>query len=151
MFQSRNRASRPSDQRNTEPMRIGDLGFNPAIGLPGLLTLYREPGHCKKQCFNPAIGLPGLLTKKIYKDPTGAIVFQSRNRASRPSDPNKSRAIWWAWYKFQSRNRASRPSDLISYGMGRRRSNKFQSRNRASRPSDEQSSISSMKSTKVSI
>src|SRR6266852_1494875 len=86
-------------------------------------------------CFNPAIGLPGLLTmREVVKEVVGK-EFQSRNRASRPSDEEESRypaVIEW----FQSRNRASRPSDVKGAAFDAI-TQQFQSRNRASRPSDQ--------------
>src|SRR6266567_6657311 len=62
-FQSRNRASRPSDPKSVyRSMKPGKC-FNPAIGLPGLLTRPASPGkYSYHNGFNPAIGLPGLLT-----------------------------------------------------------------------------------------
>src|SRR6266566_4065737 len=62
-FQSRNRASRPSDYRSFASGSYPDARrFNPAIGLPGLLTPDRLGPGLLLYSFNPAIGLPGLLT-----------------------------------------------------------------------------------------
>src|SRR6266700_6360072 len=111
--------------------------------------------------FNPAIGLPGLLTDTVTWLQISILLFQSRNRASRPSDLTligagayltftsfnpaiglpglltASANLWHQWFylEFQSRNRASRPSDHELLNM-QWNLTVFQSRNRASRPSD---------------
>src|SRR6266568_4090941 len=61
-FQSRNRASRPSDRDFMSLLSRTLKSFNPVIGLPGLLTLRLAPYPRTCRCFNPVIGLPGLLT-----------------------------------------------------------------------------------------
>src|SRR6266567_544463 len=66
--------------------------------------------------------------------------FQSRNRASRPSDEIVHVGAVVGVDMFQSRNRASRPSDLCSLCLFFL-CNQFQSRNRASRPSDHETIV----------
>src|SRR6266702_4281686 len=61
--------------------------------------------------FNPAIGLPGLLTASANLwHQWFYLEFQSRNRASRPSD-HELLNMQWNLTVFQSRNRASMPSE----------------------------------------
>src|SRR6266852_1097273 len=62
-------------------------------------------------------------------------MFQSRNRASRPSDADYDGSPDQG-HRFQSRNRASRPSDVKGAAFDAN-TQQFQSRNRASRPSDQ--------------
>src|SRR6266516_1368879 len=112
MFQSRDRAYRPSDAA-TLGSKMHTHGFNPAIGLTGLLTLTGHPTTDRtKSCFNPAIGLTGLLTSPFRLASQPLWVFQSRDRAYRPSD-DRATLERHLGLMFQSRDRAYRPSDFL--------------------------------------
>src|SRR6266487_2348965 len=61
--------------------------------------------------FNPAIGLTGLLTHSKARWTSTTCRFQSRDRAYRPSDFVSNMAEAAPVTEFQSRDRAYRPSD----------------------------------------
>src|SRR5260221_1450874 len=65
LFQSPNRASRPSDNIGNAHTAETCHSFNPAIGLPGLLTVRMVGAVAMNGRFHTPITPPSLLTARI--------------------------------------------------------------------------------------